>query len=129
MLDSALRSPSLWTVIAACCLAAATPAVAQDTTSLKTKVENLQTEYVRGAIELAVEYEKAGDPASAIELLENVAKVLPDAPGLQQKLDQLQDDVLSADQTSLTIDAPMEWTAVAEVREGAAFRLAASGSY
>ena len=54
---------------------------------------------------------------------------MPDAPGLREKLAELQEDVLSAGETTLTIDAPTEWVAVAQVREGAKFRLAASGGY
>ncbi|MFH5806900.1 hypothetical protein [Alienimonas sp. DA493] len=105
------------------------PAFAQNTTALNTKAEKLQTEYVRGAVELATEYEKAGDPSGAIALLETVQKVVPDNAALEAKLKELQNDVLSAGETVLTIDASSEWQPVAQVREGAAFRLAAAGSY
>jgi len=105
------------------------PAFAQNTATLNTKAEKLQAEFVRGAVDLASEYEKAGDPAAAIALLERVGKVLPENRELQQKLDDLQNDVLSADETTLTIDASNDWTPIAQVRKGAAYRLAAAGSY
>ncbi|NNJ27503.1 hypothetical protein [Alienimonas chondri] len=104
-------------------------AFAQGTAALNVQAEKLQAEYVRGAVDLATEYEKAGDPAAAIALLEGVRKVLPDAPGLKEKMDALQDDVLSAGETALSIEAPTDWVPVAQVRKGAAFRLAATGSY
>ncbi|QDT14053.1 hypothetical protein [Alienimonas californiensis] len=105
------------------------PAFAQNTAALNTKAEKLQTEYVRGAVDLATEYEKAGDPGAAMALLETVKKVVPDNAALEAKLKELQNDVLSAGETVLTIDASTEWQPVAQVREGAAFRLAAAGSY
>lgn len=108
---------------------ALSPCSAQDTSGLNTKVEKLRQEYARGAVGLATEYEKAGDPAAAIALLEDVNKIVPDAPGLKEKLAELQEDVLSAGETTLTIDAPTEWVTVAQVREGAKFRLTASGGY
>ena len=108
---------------------AAPSALAQNVTVLNTKAEKLQAEYVRGAVDLAEEYEEAGDPASAIALLEGVRKVVPDAPGLETKLNALQDDVLSAGETVLTLDAPMDWTPIAQVRKGGQFRLAAAGGY
>lgn len=117
-------------LVAALTLAPSLPsAFAQNTAALNTKAEKLQTEFVRGAVDLAGEYERAGDPAGAIALLERVQKVLPDAPGLKEKLDSLQNDVLSAGETTLTIDASGDWTPVAQVREGGAFRLAAAGAY
>ncbi len=123
-----LPAVRLSTLVAVLCVAGPS-AFAQNTASLNTKAEKLQNEYARGAVDLAVEYEKAGDPASAIALLDGVSKIMPNAPGLKEKLKSLQDDVLSAGETALTIDAPTDWVPVAQVREGAAFRLAAAGSY
>ena len=107
----------------------AAPAAAQNTGALAGKAERLQQDYVRGAVDLAGEFERAGDPGAAISLLRGVQKILPDAPGLQAKLDELEEDVLSAGETTLTIDAPLEWTPVAQVREGGVFRLGAAGTY
>ena len=105
------------------------PAAAQNTGALATKAERLQAEYVRGAIDLAGEFERAGDPNAAISLLQGVRKVVPDAPGLEAKLSDLEERVLSAGETTLNVDAPTDWTPVAQVRKGGVFRLAASGTY
>ena len=112
---------------AALLLCVTVPAAAQDAAILAGRAEKLQREYVRGAVDLAGEYEKAGDPAGAIALLESVRTVVPDAAGLDARLRELREDVLSGGETELVLNAPTDWTPVARVGAGRPFRVAAAG--
>ena len=109
-------------------LLAAAPCLAQDPAVLAGRVEALQRDYVRQALELAGEYEKAGDPAGAIRLLERAKAAAPDAAGLDRQIASLREDVLSRGETTLQLDAPVAWTAVARVGAGRPYRLAAEGA-
>ena len=108
---------------------AAPPACAQRGEALKAKEDALQEEFVRGAAELAAEYEKAGDVDGAIRLLERVRRVVPDTPGLGEKIRGLEEDILAAGRTTLTLSAPTAWVPVARVKEGRPYRVACAGSY
>ena len=113
--------------LAAVLLFTSPAAFGQDPAVIAGRVEALQREYVRGALELAGEYEKAGDPAAAIALLERARAAAPDARDLDRQISALREDVLSAGETTLQLDAPVGWTPVARVAAGRPFRLAAEG--
>ena len=125
---SARPLPLVAVLFASALPAAVSPAIGQDRGALAGRAETLQREYVRGAVDLAGEFERAGDPAGAIALLERVRAVAPDAPGLDDKLDELREGVLSRGETLLVLNAPTDWTPVARVGAGRPFRLAAEGS-
>ena len=125
-----LSRPAAWRAAVCGVFAlAAGPAWGQGTAGLANRAEKLQQQYVRGALELAGEFEAAGDPDGAIALLQSVRRAAPDAPGVDERLRALEEGILSAGETTLTLDAPLDWTPVARVREGGSFRAAVDGSY
>ena len=113
--------------LAAVLLSAGSPAAGQDAGVLAGRAEKLRQGYVREAVDLAAEYERAGDPAGAIRLLEQARALAPDSGDLDRRIDALRETALSAGETTLQLDAPTAWTPVARVGAGRRFRVRAEG--
>lgn len=109
------------------------PPAANRNSELRTidqKAMKVQDEFVKGAVDLARDYEKAGDLERSIQLLEAVLKVQPNLELVSQKVDALKDQVLSANNYKIDIDADGSWgKPVGYVRQGKPLRIRVTGSY
>jgi hypothetical protein len=94
------------------------------------KAKTVENEFVREAFGLATEYEKAGDLERAIEYLEAMLKINPELDGAKQKIDDLKDEILSANDFDIDLQASPAWgSPVAYVRSGKPFRVRSAGTY
>lgn len=97
---------------------------------IDSKASKVEDEFVKEAYGIATEYEKAGDLERAIEYLEAMMKIKPELQGAKQKIDELKDEILSANDFDIDLPASPTWSPpVAYVRAGKPFRIRSAGTY
>lgn len=90
----------------------------------------VETEFLKNAYDLSAKYEKAGDLERAIEYLEAMLKINPDLQGLEERIEDLKEDIISANDFDFRMEVQQSWgDPVAFVRAGKPFLLKAAGSY
>lgn len=88
--------------------------------------ENLAKEYIG----IATGFYELGDPKKAKEFLVRLSKLNSEIPGLKAKIDELEEEIMSANADRVILDVSKGWgEAVAEVQAGGAFRIVAAGDY
>lgn len=98
--------------------------------SIDNKAVKVQDEFVKGAVELARDYEKAGDIERSIQLLEAVLKVQPDLDVVNKKIEELKEQILAANDYKIDVDADGAWgKPLGYVRKGKPFRIQVTGTY
>lgn len=98
--------------------------------SIDVKAHKVQDTFIRDAVDLAQDYEKAGDLERSIQLLEAVLKINPDLEPVKKKIEYLKDNILSANDYTITIEADGSWgKPVGYVRKGKPFRIDVTGTY
>lgn len=98
--------------------------------SIDVKANKVQDTFIRDAVELAQDYEKAGDLERSIQLLEAVLKINPDLEPVKKKIEFLKDNILSSNDYTLTLEADGTWgKPVGYVRKGKPFRIEVAGTY
>lgn len=110
----------------------ATPSAVRtsDLKKLDKEASKIETEFLKNAYEISNKYEKAGDLERAIEYLEAMLKINPDLPGAEDKIKELQEDIMTANDFEFKMEVAQTWgNPVAFVRAGKPFRLQAAGSY
>lgn len=110
----------------------ATPSAirSSDLKKLDNEASKIETEFLKNAYDISNKYEKAGDLERAIEYLEAMLKINPDLPGAEEKIKELQDDIMAANDFEFKMEVVQNWgNPVAFVRAGKPFRLQAAGSY
>jgi len=101
-----------------------------DLKKIDSKASKVEEEFVKDAYGLATEYEKAGDLERAIEYLEAMMKIKPELEGAKQKIEELKDQILSANDFDIDLTASPTWgSPVAFVRKGKPFRIRSAGTY
>ena len=93
-------------------------------------MQRTRTQFVRDAVDLARDYEKAGQLEKAKQSLESALKIQPGLPGAKEKLKQLRESILSSNELEFELDVSRGWGVPrARVFAGRAFRIQAEGSY
>ena len=101
-----------------------------NTRSLDQRADSLVSGYVREAGDLAEEYLDAGHPDKAMAVLQRASAVNPDDASLKQKMAQIQQQNLTANEVQVDVNAGSGWESVGVVlTEGKPFRAAVEGSY
>ncbi|MDB4637368.1 tetratricopeptide repeat protein [bacterium] len=101
-----------------------------DLKKLDNEANKIETEFLKNAYDISSKYEKAGDLERAIEYLEAMLKINPDLPGAEDKIKELQEDIMTANEFDFKMEVAQTWgNPVAFVRAGKPFRLQAAGSY
>jgi hypothetical protein len=101
-----------------------------NTRSLDQRADTLVNSYVREAGDLADEYLDAGHPDKALAVLQRASAINPDDPSLKQKMAQIQQQNLTANEVQVDVNAGSGWEPVGVVvTEGKPFRAAVEGSY
>lgn len=97
---------------------------------LEVKEQKAREEFLRNQVDLAKEYEAAGLLEKAKSLLQTVQRVEPKVPGLKEKLDALEESILSENPNEIELDVSTGWgDPIARVEKGKRFRIQAAGSY
>jgi hypothetical protein len=133
---------TLGCLAAACCLSpAATSAQpskskakgtksSSSTKAIDVRAEKAAEGYVREAATLAREYEDSGNFEKARQMYESIATFTPDAPGLKEKIKQLNEMLLESNEIEIEIDAGRGWdNSRVQVFKGKTIRLQSTGTY
>ena len=87
-------------------------------------------QFLRDTAQLAKDYEEAGLLEKAKALLKTVQRVDGSIPGVKEKLDTIEETILSANPYEFQVDTAKGWgEPVARVEQGKKFRVAAKGTY
>ena len=98
--------------------------------SLEIRMQKAEEALVNEYKEVAIEYYNQDEKEKAIDLLGRLRKLAPEMPGLEDQIKSIQEEMMQANELELEIDTSKSWgSAVAQVEEGKAFRLAAAGDY
>lgn len=110
---------------------AASPAKINTLKTLDTRAEQLQSSFVKDANDLARQYENLGEYDKAKQILQAVQRVNPQAPGIKERIDSLNETMLSQNQYEVEVDTGVaNWGLPrGRVFGRQKFRVQASGSY
>ena len=102
----------------------------RELSKIDSRASKIDEQFIRNAVGIAGDYEKAGDVARAVDYLHAMSLLKPGVPAIEGKLKQLRDEVLAANVFNLTLEPSTTWgSPVAFVTEGKPFRVAAQGEY
>ena len=100
------------------------------TRALDAKASQLFDGFVKESLTVALEYEQAGEPQKAKQLLETVLTLHPDAAAVKEKIKSLDEKLLSSNELQVEIDPEKGWgSPVAQVAKGQKIRIQAGGTY
>ena len=102
----------------------------KELSKIDSRATKVDQQFIREAIEIAGDYEKAGDVARAVDYMHAMSLIKPGMPAIESKLKKLRNEVLAANGFSFTLQPATTWgKPVAYVKEGKPFRVAAQGDY
>jgi hypothetical protein len=94
------------------------------------RAEEVQESFIRDSVKLARDYEDAGLLEKSKQVLETIVKLKDDLPGLKDKIKTLDEELLSANNAEVEIDASKGWgNPIGQVYKNQTVRFQASGSY
>ena len=104
-----------------------TPAQAQE---FEQRAKKTQEDFIKESVDLSKDFEDAGLFEEAKKVLEVVNKLNGDVPGLKDKIQSLNDSMLSTNKTTIDLDVSKGWgEPVGRVEKGRTFRVEATGTY
>ena len=100
------------------------------TQALDSRGENLERDYLTGLLDLAGDYEEAGNMERARETLRTILRLKPDTESVRERLQEIDEAAFDANSISVEVDSARSWvaTGVAVTREQP-IRLVSEGSY
>jgi len=97
---------------------------------LEVRLEKADEMLVEEYSTVASELYRQGSRERALAILEKLKRMQSDLPGLQEKIDEIQEELLSDNKMVVEYDVSRGWgNPVAQVTKGKAFRLAVEGDY
>lgn len=101
-----------------------------NTKSLDQRADSMTTTFVRDANALADDYLEAGHPEKAIAVLQAVLNLNPNENTIRQKVNQISEQMLSANEYTVDVNANSGWEKSGMlVADGKAFRVVVEGTY
>ena len=98
--------------------------------ALELREKKAREQFLRDTAQLAKDYEEAGLLERAKALLKTVQRVDGSIAGVKEKLDTIEETILSANPYEFAVDSAKGWgEPIARVEQGKKFRVAAKGSY
>lgn len=98
--------------------------------ALELREKKAREQFLRDTAQLAKDYEDAGLLEKAKALLKTVQRVDGSIVGVKEKLDTIEETILSANPYEFSVDSSKGWASpIARVEKGKKFRVAAKGSY
>jgi len=105
------------------------PSVAA-TRALELREVKAREQFLRDTAQLAKDYEEAGLLEKAKELLKTVQRVDGSIAGVKEKLETIEETILTANPYQFQVDTAKGWgEPIARVEQGKPFRVVAKGSY
>ena len=100
------------------------------TRAIDMKASQLLDGFIKESLSVALEYEQAGEPQKAKQVLETVLTFHPDAEGIKDKIKSIDEQLLSANEVKVEIEPGAGWgSPVAAVTKGQKIRIQSSGTY
>ncbi|QDT39787.1 tetratricopeptide repeat protein [Stratiformator vulcanicus] len=100
------------------------------TKQLDNKAEQIRDEFVRETGLLAEEYERSGENDKAIVMLRRILDVRPDLVQAREKIKEIEERRLSANEVTTEIDVSRGWVGpITNVQKGKPFRISVTGDY
>lgn len=97
---------------------------------LDVRAERAIESFVREAADVAREYEDAGQLDKAKTMYESILSFNPETPGLKQKIEDLEEQLLESNEVELEIDTSRSWSgSQVLVFKGKPIRIQATGTY
>lgn len=123
--------------IACSCVCVPLPASAQskppspaEIRALDFKAEKVEQEFLKSLVDLATDYEKAGDVERSKAMLKSILKLKPNSEPVKQKLKQYEEEVFDRKSTIIDVDVSRGWiNAGVLVTKDMPVRLQSDGSY
>lgn len=98
--------------------------------ALELREKKAREQFLRDTAQLAKDYEDAGLLEKAKALLKTVQRVDGSIPGVKEKLETIEETILTANPYQFQVDASKGWgEQIARVEKGKPFRIAAKGTY
>ena len=97
---------------------------------LEMRAQKAEQELAREYLEVAGGYYDLGDVEKAKDFLIRLNDLREGLPGVSEKIKELEEELMQSNSDEITIDVSKGWgDAIAEVKEGDAFRISATGDY
>ena len=98
--------------------------------ALDNRGDDLERDYLTGLLQLAGDYEDAGDMEKARQTLQTILRLKPDTESVRERLKEIDEAAFDANSISVEVDSARSWvaTGVAVTREQP-IRLVSEGSY
>lgn len=98
--------------------------------SLNFKADKAEQAFLKSMVDLATDYEKAGEIERSKEMLKSILKLKPDAESVKSKLKQYEEDVFDRKSVTVDLDVSRGWiNAGVLVSKDKAVRVEADGVY
>jgi hypothetical protein len=110
--------------------AKAKPLPAAALKSIEVRAEKAQVGFMREALDIAKEYEDAGEFERAKVMYDAILRLEPDRPGLKEKIQKLDESILSTNEAEFDLDVAAGWSQpVARVFKDRPVRFTTDGDY
>lgn len=97
---------------------------------LDSKAEKVEQEFLKSLVDLATEYEKAGEIERSKEMLQSILKLKPNTDSIKNKLKEYEEEVFDRKSTVIDLDVARGWiNAGVLVEKGMPVRIQADGTY
>jgi hypothetical protein len=97
---------------------------------LELRIEKAEELLVEELSEVALELYRKGSRERSLEVLQKLKRMKSDLPGLQEKIDEIQEELLSDNEMEMEFDVSKGWgTPLARVTKGKPFRINVKGEY
>jgi len=96
---------------------------------LEFRISKAEEQLIEEYLEVANEYYKQDQKEQSIAVLERIAKMNPQMPGIRQRMDGIREELLQENGLKLDFDTAKLWLPVAEVEEGRGLRIVVAGEY
>jgi hypothetical protein len=96
---------------------------------LATRITKAEEALLKEYLTVVDEYYKQGDREAAVEVLQRIAVIDPKLPGVKERINSINEEMLQENGIRSDLDVSKSWTSICEVEAGRPFRLQATGEY
>lgn len=97
---------------------------------LEVRAKKAREQYIRDAFDLSREYEQAGLLEESKSMLQSMLRLDADLPGVKEKIDQINESILSRNDSQIDLDVSKGWgDPIGRVEKDRPVRIKAAGTY